>query len=66
MLQLVAPEPLQEEVLRDLHEGELGGHQGMDKTVSQLKERYYWPGHYQDVQNWCSRCGACASHKSPA
>ena len=42
---------LQDEVLTDLHEGELGGHLGIEKTLARLKERFYWPGHHQDVQN---------------
>ena len=64
-LQLVVPGPLRDEVLTDLHEGELGGHLGMEKTLARLKERFYWPGHYQDVQNWCGKCAVCASRKSP-
>ena len=61
----MVPGPLRDEVLTDLHEGELGGHLGMEKTVARLKERFYWPGHYQDVQNWCGKCAVCASQKSP-
>ena len=38
----------------------------MDKTLSRLKERFYWPGHYNDVQNWCGSCSACASRKNPS
>ena len=38
----------------------------MDKTLARLKERFYWPGHYQDVQDWCNNCGTCASRKSPS
>ena len=27
---------------------------GMDKSQSILKELFYWPGHYNDVQRWCA------------
>ena len=27
---------------------------GMDKPRSMLKELFYWPGHYNDVQRWCA------------
>ena len=42
-----------------------GGHLGQDKTLHRLKERFYWPGHYNDVKDWCQTCGACATRKSP-
>ena len=57
--------PLRDEVLTGLHEGELGGHLEIEKTLDQLKERFHWPGHYQDMQNWCSKYVVCASQKSP-
>ena len=38
----------------------------MEKTLARLKERFYWPGHHQDVRNWCHNCGVCATRKSPA
>ena len=64
-LQIVVPESLQTEVLADLHEGVAGGHLGSDKTLGRLKERFYWPGHYEDVKEWCRNCAVCASRKSP-
>ena len=38
---------------------------GQEKTLSKLKERFYWPGQYNDVRDWCSTCAVCASHKTP-
>ena len=65
-LQLVIPRAKREEILRDMHEGSIGGHMGEEKTLGRLKERYYWPGHYADVRNWCATCVNCAARKSPA
>ena len=59
-LQLVVPGLLWDEVLTDLHEGELGSHLGIENTLAQRKERFYWLGHHQDMQNWCSKCAVCA------
>ena len=53
---LVIPNKLQEEILCTLHEGIAGGHLGINKTLNRLKERFYWPGHYEDVRNWCQTC----------
>ena len=44
---------IRQDILRDLHEGVTGGHLGEVKTLSKLKERFYWPGHYNDVRDWC-------------
>ena len=47
-----------------VHEGVLGGHLGVDKSLGKLKEQFYWPGHYNDVQQWCATCVSCATRKS--
>ena len=60
------PASLKQEVLADLHEGVVGGHLGADKTLGRLRERFYCPGHYTDVRDWCHNCSACASRKTPA
>ena len=43
-----------------------GSHLGQEKTLYRVKERFYWPGHYNDVCNWCLTCKACATRKTPA
>ena len=34
--------------------------------LGQLKERYYWPGHYADVKSWCKTCDMCTTRKIAA
>ena len=63
-LQLVVPTELREKIVKDIHEGVAGGHLGQDKMLHHLKERFYWPGHYNDVKDWCQTCATCASRKS--
>ena len=65
-LQIVVPDVLRDEVLSDLHEGAVGGHFGIDKTLARLKERFYWPGHFKDVRDWCANCSTCATRKNPS
>ena len=43
----------------------MSGHFGVEKTLQRLKERFYWPGHYNDVRAHCQSCPSCASRKSP-
>ena len=64
--QLVVPLVLQKEILHDLHSGAVGGHLGEDKTINRLQERFYWPGHTEDVHKWCQQCSACVMRKTPA
>ena len=40
IIQLVVPNSLKTAVLRDVHEGILGGHLGVDKSLGKLKKRY--------------------------
>ena len=62
--QLVIPGILKSGVLLDIHEGILGGNLGIDKSLGKLRERFYWPGQYNDVKKWCSTCVSCATRKS--
>ena len=63
--QLVVPQNFRADVLKHLHEGVTGGHLDQDKTLHKLWERFYWPGHFNDVRDWCQTRGACAKRKSP-
>ena len=54
--QLIVPPSLQQVILKELHEGTGRGHLGQDKTLNKLKERYYWPGHFNAVRDWCQTC----------
>ena len=64
--QLVLPESLKAEVLNSLHSGVAGGHLGEEKTLDRVRERFYWPGHTEDVHKWCRQCLQCAERKTPA
>ena len=63
-LQLVTPRAMQEAILQEIHAGELGGHLGEDKTLSKIKQRFYWPGMQKDVERRCRTCEACATRKT--
>ena len=63
--QLVVPASLRHEVLINAHDLPTGGHLGVNKTYSKLRDRYFWPKMYMDVQHWCLTCEHCAMKKSP-
>ena len=59
----MTPKGIRSEFFKALHHGKLGGHQGVNKTLAQLKTRYYWPRMREDVQLWCARCHKCGETK---
>ena len=65
-LQLVVPSNLHPRILEELHQGVGSGHLGHDKTLSRLKQRFYWPGHFNDVHNWYKSCVNCNTRKISA
>ena len=55
-VQMIIPPSLQGDTLRNLHEGTMAGHLGMEKMLARLQERFYWPGYHRDVTEWCQNC----------
>ena len=56
-------------VRRLLHEGHDAPtiwHLGKDKTMEQVKRRFYWPGMDEDVQQYVRSCDACQLNKAVA
>ena len=60
--QLVLPYCYRKTVLNGLHD-EIG-HPGRDRTMSLLRERFFWPNMSTDVDSWISRCDRCLRRKS--
>ena len=46
-------------LIKEKHSGGLARHVGIDKTLSLLKDKYYWPQMYKDVQNFVKSCRVC-------
>lgn len=67
--QIVLPRKMQPDVMRQMHEGPVGGHFGIERTVARLQTRYYWYHMREDVALWCRTCTNCACrarpHKTP-
>ena len=63
ILQFVVPRAARKEIIKQIHEGDTSEHFGVDKTVHKLKEQYYWPGHWNDVQLFCKTCTTCTTWK---
>lgn len=54
---------LHELVIRELHDGDLGGHFGHDKMVVVISSHYYWPQLMKDVGTIVRGCYICQTLK---
>ena len=61
--QLVLPSAYVGDALNGLHNDI--GHPGRDRTLSRLRDRFYWPGMSADVEDWIRNCGRCIRRKTP-
>lgn len=51
-------------LIKEIHEGGLAGHQGIDKTVLMLWARFFWPKLTCDMEHFIHRCLPCHRAKS--
>jgi hypothetical protein len=61
--QLLLPQGLIQLVLQELHDK--AGHQGLERTLGLVRQRFYWPGMTADVEEYLKRCERCVLAKSP-
>ena len=57
--QLLVPRQSVQHVLRSCHEGATGGHFGIQRTLDQVKRRFYWLTWKEDTIRFCKRCEPC-------
>ena len=61
--QLVVPKPFRERALSGCHDDV--GHQGILRTLSLLRERFYWPGMQEEATQHVMNCSRCLRRKTP-
>ncbi|GJP56344.1 hypothetical protein CLOM_g15405 [Closterium sp. NIES-68] len=56
-------------LIQEVHDSNLSGHVGVDKTLKALQQFYYWPYMVTDVQRYMAVCPICqrmkSSHQQP-
>ena len=61
--QLVVPKSFRERALLGCHDDV--GHQGILRTLSLLRERFYWPGMQEEATQHVLKCSRCLRRKHP-
>ena len=61
--QVLLPQCMIAQVLQALHDAV--GHQGIERTLSLVRKRCYWPNQIKDIENWCKSCERCLISKGP-
>ncbi|KAL7889979.1 hypothetical protein AOLI_G00022370 [Acnodon oligacanthus] len=64
--QIALPCPLRQDVLKQMHDGPMGGHFGVERTLACIQTRYYWYQMRFDVTLWCYTCTHCAAKACPS
>ena len=53
------PEKLRNAVMRNFHCSIWGVHRGEKSTFREIASRYFWPGMYEQVRDFVSKCDVC-------
>ena len=61
-MQLILPMQLAKKVLNSCHDQV--GHQGIVRTLSLLRERFYWPGMHKQATLYVNKCQKCVKRKA--
>ena len=60
--QLILPQHLTTRALKGCHDQV--GHQGVVRTLSLLRERFYWPGMHREATLYVGKCQNCLKRKA--
>jgi hypothetical protein len=63
--QLCVPEDLalRTALIRECHDAATSGHLGRDKTLAQMKRRFFWHGMDKQIGEYVTTCDACQKNK---
>lgn len=50
-------------ILQECHDGLLGGHAGVLKTLKRIRECFYWPQVRKHISEYVAACEVCQTHK---
>lgn len=63
--QLLIPKPSRDEIIELCHDTPLSGHQGSDRTIGKVKEKFFWYRMSHDIKHYILACPNCSKCKKP-
>eukprot|EP00731_Ephydatia_muelleri_P009061 Em0004g1399a len=51
------------QIINGCHIGLAGNHEGRDRTLAKIAQKYFWPGLSKDVRIWVQHCDQCQKTK---
>jgi hypothetical protein len=61
--QLEISDELKRQILYEYDDAPLGGHRGMNKTYTAIKNKYSWPNMKQEIEEYVRKCKSCQVNK---
>lgn len=61
--QLVIPQSMRREVLKELHDSPTAGHNGVERTYQRVSKSYYFPGMKRYITEYIKDCNECQRYK---
>ena len=58
----IIPPNIREGILREAHNSEIGGHNGLFRTAETLKRIVWWPKMEEDIQLHIQKCNTCGAN----
>uniref|UniRef100_A0A8K9WZZ2 Gypsy retrotransposon integrase-like protein 1 n=1 Tax=Oncorhynchus mykiss TaxID=8022 RepID=A0A8K9WZZ2_ONCMY len=62
---MLLPRVFRTDIMKQMHDGPIGSHFGVERTLARLQTRYYWYRMREDVTLWCRTCTSCAAKARP-
>ncbi|XP_019098184.1 PREDICTED: uncharacterized protein LOC109131560 [Camelina sativa] len=50
-------------ILKEFHDGKMGGHGGVLKTQKRISDMFYWSGTMQNIRQYVAACQVCQRYK---
>ena len=63
--QAIVPRDTRRHILKYCHDLKTAGHLGGKKTLSKIRQMFYWPGLQSDVRSYIAACETCTKRKEP-